>query len=118
LLRFYEPILIPEDLKSSPDKNSIKTRPISKDKWMNLFPNPAQQYVIVEYNCSGLSSDSRLMLELSISTFDGKLIESKTLYKPYDQILVDTKGYSSGLYLISLKQSGKIINSRKVTIIR
>jgi hypothetical protein len=118
LLRFYEPILIPENLKSSSDKNPIKTRPISKDKWMHLFPNPAHQYVIVEYNTSGLTSDSYSKLELFITTSDGKLIETKILHKTRDQVLVNTRGYSDGLYLFSLKFSGKVVSTSKVTIIK
>lgn len=116
LLKYYEPILLPENLKSKPEKNSIKTRPFSVNDRLRVFPNPARQYVIVEYNLSQELSGKQDQILFLVSTSDGKIIENKVLSKTQDQLLVNTTNYSPGIYLFSIQLAGKILNTRKVTV--
>jgi hypothetical protein len=53
---------------------------------------------------------------LSISTSDGKIIETKILSKTQDQFLVNTTKYSPGVFLFSIQLAGKILKTKKVTI--
>jgi hypothetical protein len=116
LLKYYEPILLPEDLKSAPEKNSIKTKPFTANDCLRVFPNPARQYVIVEYNLSKELSGRQGQIVFSVSTSEGKIIETKLLSKTQDQFLVNTTNYSPGIYLFSIQLSGKTINTKKVTV--
>jgi hypothetical protein len=116
LLKYFEPIILPEDLKSAPDKKSIKTMPFSKNDWLHIFPNPARQYIIVEYNLADKISTQQARIVFSVSTLDGKSIETRLLSKPQDQFLVNTTNYSPGIFLFTIQLSGKTVSTKKVTI--
>jgi hypothetical protein len=116
LLKYYEPILLPENLKLTPEKTSIKTKPFTVNDCLRVFPNPARQYVIVEYNLSKELSGRQGQIVFSVSTSEGKIIETKLLSKTQDQFLVNTTNYSPGVFLFSIQLSGKILNTKKVTV--
>ena len=42
LLKYYEPILLPEDLKSAPNQKIIKTTPTTTNDWLHVFPKSSQ----------------------------------------------------------------------------
>jgi len=78
--------------------------------------NHARQYVIVEYNLGKELSGKQDQIVFLVSTSDGKIIETKVLSKTQDQFLVNTTTYSQGIYLFSIQLSGKILNTKKVTV--
>ena len=115
-IRFYEPILIPEDdQKSTPVKDDIPTVTKAKTTLLRLYPNPANRYVVAEYSLARLESNSEIVL--SVTTPQGKAIWSRILSKQQDKVYIDTKEFSSGLYVVSLKNGGKSIATGKITII-
>jgi hypothetical protein len=116
LLKYYEPIILPEDQKSAPDKKTIKTKPSVKNDWFRVFPNPARQYVIVQYNLTDKISTQNGQIVFSISTLDGKIVETRLLSKIQDQFLVNTSNYSPGVFIFSIRLSAKILNTKKVTV--
>jgi hypothetical protein len=90
LLKYYEPILLPDELKSASEKLKLRTSTFENGAWMRIFPNPARQYVIVEYNLSKELYGRQGQIVFSISTSEGKIIETKLLLKTQDQFLVNT----------------------------
>jgi hypothetical protein len=82
-----------------------------------VFPNPAKHYIIVEYNTQKISSENNEIL-LTITSSDGKILETRILSKPQDQQLIETVDFKPGIYLCFIKSGNKILASRKFTIIQ
>ena len=116
-VNYFEPIIIPDDTKSAPETNKLKTSHFSKTCSLRIFPNPAKDYIIAEYNTQNLSLGNNEIL-LTITSSDGKILETRVLSKPQDQQLIETGDYKPGFYLCSLKTGNKIMASCKFTIIQ
>jgi hypothetical protein len=113
---YFEPIILPDDLKSAPEKSFIKTSHFGQECYLKVFPNPAKHYIIVEYNTQNISSENNEIL-LTFTSSEGKIMETRILNKSQDQQLFETVDYKPGLYLCSLKMGNKIIALRKFTVI-
>ncbi len=116
-LSYIEPIIIPEDTKSAPDKIGLKTSHFKQGVYLKLFPNPAHKFVIAEYKTTKERKDDQQIL-LSIASNEGKLIESRILYKSQDQVLIITSSYKPGNYICYLRVAGKVIASKIFTVIQ
>ncbi len=116
-INYFEPIIIPDNSKSAPETNKIKTGHFSKTCSLKVYPNPAKGYLIAEYNTRNLSLGNNEIL-LTITSSDGKIVETILLSKPQDQKLIETSDYKPGFYLCSLKTGNKIVASCKFTIIQ
>jgi len=117
LINYFEPIIIPDDLKSSPEENVFKTSHFSEGCYLKVFPNPAKHYIIAEYNTQQTNAGNNELI-LTITSSDGKIIETRLLSKPQDQQLIETIDYKPGIYLCFLKSGNKVLVSRKFTIIQ
>jgi len=114
---YIEPIIIPDDKKSAPEVSSLKTSHFGQGCYLKLFPNPAKQYIIAEYNAQHILTGNNEFL-LSIVSNEGKLVESRILNKLQDQVLISTTSYNPGIYVCCIKSGNKIIASRKFTVIQ
>ncbi len=114
---YYEPIIIPDETKSTPVNDQIKTSHISQDCSLKVFPNPADHYVIAEYS-TGSNSFSNNEFFLTVISSQGRTVESRIIEKPQDQILIITNDYKPGIYFCSLKSGNKIFITRKFTVIQ
>lgn len=118
LITYAEPILLPDNTKSSKQRiRHPKTGKINNESFIKIFPNPAKQYVILEYNLKDKFQSGQSAI-ISIATLDGKHVETVQLGKQQDQILLNTSTYSSGTYIYTLLLSGKHLETQKVTITR
>ena len=114
----HEPILLPDNTKSSKQRIRYpKTGKINNESFIKIFPNPAKQYVILEYNLKDKFQSGQSAI-ISIATIDGKHIDTIQLGKQQDQILLSTTTYSSGIYICTLSLSGKHLENQKFTIIQ
>ncbi len=117
-LTYVEPILLPDNTKSSKQRIRYpKTGKINNKSFIKIFPNPAKQYVILEYNLKDKFQSGQSAI-ISIATLDGKHVETFQLGKQQDQILLSTTTYSSGTYICTLLLSGKHFETQKFTIIQ
>ena len=115
-IRFYEPILIPEDdKKSAPVKDGIPAKTTANSNVLRIYPSPANLYVIAEYSLAVKESNNGCVL--TVTTSQGKAIWAKILTRQQDKVYIDTKEFSSGLYVFSLKTNGKTLSTGKITII-
>ncbi|MCD4698166.1 MAG: T9SS type A sorting domain-containing protein [Bacteroidales bacterium] len=112
LMEYEEPIILPEILKSSEIIADEPLYPSDKPEVLKVFPNPAKDYIIVEYNTEGELGD----VFLRINDITGKPVHAKVYTTNRDQVVISTKEWKSGVYLISLSINGKTIESTKVTI--
>jgi len=118
LITYAEPILLPDNTKSSKQRiHYPKTGKINNESFIKIFPNPAKQYVILEYNLQDKLQSGQSAI-ISIATLGGKHIETLQLGKQQDQILLNTSTYSSGTYICTLLLSGKHLDTQKFIIIQ
>jgi hypothetical protein len=76
----------------------------------SLFPNPATQFTILNYD-----APPGLNIEVRIRDLSGKDIYACWLKSGKDQT-VDLSGYAPGVYLLTLLQNHKAIETRKLVI--
>jgi hypothetical protein len=116
LITYHEPILLPDELKSTEGDIPVRTSVIASAGYLKLFPNPAQQYLIVEYNLKNLFN---LNTEISLNFYsmNGLLKDKKIITRQQNQTIVKTSTYDPGLYICTLEIDGKMKESQKFTVI-
>ncbi len=117
LISYTEPIILPDENKSSPAGKENNSSSSLKEGVLKVFPNPAQQYVIVEYNFIQ-KYDNPQNLTLTILSNDGKLLYERKVTKSQDQILIDCRNLSSGLYLCRMNDGKEKRDSVKFVIVK
>jgi len=115
-LTYYEPILLPENLKSSEKVKKYNSGHFEKS-YLKVFPNPARQFVIAQYNLKEKFNE-KSTTNLIITDMRGLATESRILIKQQDQELINTSGYVPGSYTCTLVINGKRIDSKKFVIAR
>lgn len=84
---------------------------------MRIFPNPARQYVIVEYNLKEKFSNNHEVL-LILTNIKGSPVLVKKLIKRQDQELINTSDFIPGTYICSLMVNGKTLDNRKLVVLK
>ena len=106
--------LLPDDTKSTPLKRP-RSQSTPEVEMLKLFPNPAREYVIVDFDIVQMKADERSGT-LKISSMEGKLIEALPLTKPKDQLVFPLKGYQPGTYVFTLYFGNKMHESKRLII--
>jgi len=112
---YHEPILLPDNLKSSKEKKWYKTGKFVENSYMKIFPNPAKQHVIIEYNLKEKFNDNNKTL-IVLRNINGNKVYQMILPKRQDQELINTSGFISGIYICSIIVNEKILESQKLII--
>jgi hypothetical protein len=114
LLDYEEPIIFPEEeLKSSEIINCNDLFSNSKEPdALNVFPNPASDYFIVDYDAEGYSGE----IMIKASDMNGKSILIKNYSARRNQEVVNVADWQGGVYNISLFVNGKMVESNKISI--
>ncbi len=72
---------------------------------VTIHPNPAKDFLVV-------SSDKEVVKSLTVKDIHGKVIFEQKVAR-HNQLKLDTKGYTTGIYLIQVElESGHYINSK------
>ncbi len=116
-LTWHEPILLPENMKSTEKVKKYNTDRFDEKSYLKVFPNPARQFVIAEYNLKEKFNENSTT-KLTITDMRGLTTESRILIKQQDQELINTSGYVPGSYTCTLVVNGKRIDSKKFVIVR
>ena len=108
---YQEPIYLPDE------NNKLKmSRPIKQLKQENnllkVFPNPATDYFIVEYNIT----DAVKGASLEVVDMMNRKVESITIKTAKGQRLIQTKAIAKGIYHCYLINNAKIIKQTKITV--
>jgi hypothetical protein len=82
---------------------------------LKIFPNPAQHYVIVEYNFPQEPVNPQ-NLNLSVFANDGKRMFQRKITKTQDQLLIDCRNLSAGTYLCKMNDGKKTVGSGQFVI--
>ena len=113
---YNEPILLPDPLKSVKEKRQYKTGKFTDKSYLKLFPNPARQYVIVEYNLKDKFTKN-CEIFLVVSNVNGASLLQKNLFKQQDQVIMATSSLPNGAYICSITVNGMILDAVKFVVI-
>ncbi|MFW5762348.1 MAG: T9SS type A sorting domain-containing protein, partial [Cyclobacteriaceae bacterium] len=109
---YEEPIIIPEAFKSSEFVENEPFNSFDKPEILNVFPNPADDYIVVDYNADGHNG----IVLLSIIDLNGKPVFAEVQNMQRNQKVISTQDWKSGIYLVTVSVNGSTIKSRKLTI--
>jgi hypothetical protein len=103
--------ILPEDqLKSGPDDRRFSYCSTEKN-YIKLYPNPAKNYIVVEYGIKERSSEG----SLNFYDSSGKLKYKIVLNAQKNSFIINTKDWIEGIYLYNFtsddqyKETGKLI---------
>jgi hypothetical protein len=114
LMDYTEPIYLSDNLKSAiviPEKTQNQ---ISCDERLKIFPNPAQDYIIVSYDLCGLTGNFQII----ISYLEGRPLFQQKIIGVKNQYIISTEKLSSSLYFIQLASDHNTIETKSFLITR
>ena len=88
---------------------------LSQYEALKLFPNPARDYVIIDFDLGSLKPEKGNGI-LRVSNIEGKEIETLSLNKTSDQVVFSVKDYKPGTYLFMLYYNGRMVDSKRLII--
>jgi hypothetical protein len=80
-----------------------------------VYPNPASDVFTVRYD---LSEQDLSQATVNVYNMTGSLITSENLQPGNNQIQIQTRNWPVGLYLVSLKIGGTVMESVKINVVR
>ena len=110
---YTEAIVVPDNSKSFPYYYylSPETAEFPEEEHLHLFPNPAGDYVIVYHNTTELAGEAML----KIYNLNGVLLKTVDLESYQNQLTLNLKEFSNGVYILGLYVNNKFIESKKLT---
>ncbi|MBE0663717.1 MAG: T9SS type A sorting domain-containing protein [Bacteroidales bacterium] len=113
----YEPHLIyPKQSEAPPSKPPDIVEYPPRISIMNVFPNPALDYILVDYDLSILNPSQNDDQQIIITSAEGRNLSSIKLGKLQNQLLVSLKDYPAGIYIMSLYDGGTRIESKRIVV--
>lgn len=111
-LSYTEPVFLPNSFKTSETIFPFIPDSIKKD-YLRVFPNPAGNYFIIEYNLESFNSKQS---SIRITNLTGKFIYNRELGDSQNQFVVPTFNFVNGFYMIQLWCNHKLIDTAKISI--
>lgn len=110
---YDEPVILPDLFKSSQANDEFeKMLKTPSPKFISVKPNPAKDYLIIEY-----ATEKTGNIFIEITNLERNQVYGNNFIESTNQLMVDTRNWKAGLYVVSLYQSGKLIDSEKFTLI-
>ncbi len=78
-----------------------------------VYPNPAKEYVFVTYNIDKVNPGK---IVLQITDSKASTVKIIKLNQSENRIKISTSDLKKGVYTISLKTEGKIIDTKKIVV--
>ena len=117
-INYHEPYILPNPFKAT-EAIYYPVTELEKKNYLKIFPNPARNFIIVEYNTdleSYLENNVQHNIILRFTDMNGKLIRIQHFNNTRDQIVISTKSFNPGVYICNLFVDGKLIDTSKFTI--
>lgn len=89
--------------KNTPAKKDHRMGTVSRQVSLQVFPKPAKDYIIVRYNLTNELYDTQEKAVIEMVTTTGQVIKILTLPADIGQIVVSTKTFLPGMYIIPIK---------------
>ncbi len=111
-ITYDEKVYFPSGVKSYPVYHFIPQKAnADKNEHLKIFPNPAWDYVIICFNTVEFDYPGKLI----VSDINGKTVKMIQLNKCQNQLTVNLKDLSDGIYIINLYVRNKLVESKKLT---
>lgn len=113
-LEYLEPVLLPNDLKSAEVEEAYNEVLNSQaPSILEVYPNPSKDFVIIGYQ---FDKETKGMIEIRDIT--GKPVQSIPFIGMQDQVTITTRGWTAGVYILSLIVNDKVIETTKFTLVK
>ena len=110
-LTYHEPyIFLAETFKSGRIRRT-KTLDLTEGWWFRIYPNPANNYCILEYK-----KNSKMDASIQLIDINGRIIKQVELTKDSDRILINLIDIPTGIYLFRLTGQGVQYGIQKIVI--
>jgi len=111
-INYTEKVCFPSGVKSYPVYHFIPQKAnADKNEHLKVFPNPAWDYMIICFNTVEFDHPGKLI----ISDINGRTVKMIQLNKCQNQLTVNLKDLSDGMYIINLYVRNKLVESKKLT---
>ena len=108
---YHEPIFLPDP--ENPLKMSKPFKQLKKeDNQLKVFPNPAKEFFIIDYQINDILMNTRL--ELIDAT--GRKVQTIELKTAKGQTMIKTGNLAKGLYHCYLQNNDTTVSQTKITI--
>ncbi len=111
-LVYSEPYTFPDTVSTKStqvNESNIDNSFLKSSDFLRLYPNPAKEYITVEYQLPYSFKDGII----EIFNVNGLKIEVMKLGKSWGQKIIDLRTYKSGSFTIRLRNGGKTLQSIK-----
>lgn len=82
--------------------------------YIRLAPNPAKNFTTVEYLLEEKVSNALLQ----ITDLSGKVLSSQSIEQNQDQMMIDTRNFKAGNYLLSIFVDGNVLETVQLNVIK
>ncbi len=110
---YQEPVYFPEEVEQELRIAQYIEEEISEDKLL-LYPNPADEYLTVDYAITGFSGASLL----AITNVNGQVVYQKELNYPRDELIIITNNLATGQYFCTISNNSKTVKTEKFILIK
>lgn len=113
VITYEEPYLFADELKASRIR---KTNLINNEVnvMLQISPNPATGYFIVKYDLNNQIAPATI----EVVSLHGQVLLSKQLNKNRDQFVVTLTGFSSGIYIVSIRARDRVLDNCRLIVIK
>ena len=111
---YNEPIYVNDDIQEARSKVNTKiiNKPKNTQETINIYPNPAKDYLIVDYRNNSLAKE----ILIEITDMQGRLQLKKLLNVKSTQNLIDIHNFVNGLYNFTIFVDGKQKATNKIVV--
>ena len=102
----------PCDTLSPPDTSSVGIAKINREKVLKIYPNPANDYAIVDYGFTDWSMGTAVSLQIIDAV--GQVVYTQALpaYSGFQRL--DISGFAAGVYEVVIKRGGGVVASGRL----
>ena len=106
LVEFNPTVTFPDSaLKSTRLSNNSKSRSNKAINGLHVFPNPANDFIIIDY-------EGVMLGKLRLIAQDGRICYSQNLNAGRNQLMIRLNNFSPGVYIATIVQDKKVISSK------
>jgi hypothetical protein len=102
----FDKVVVAGSPAKSDDPGSVIAKPNASDLQIELYPNPASDFVTVEI------PDIKAKVQVSVYSADGKMLHSETITQSLTQ--VDVSYLKPGIYILRFDSEGEVATRRLV----
>jgi hypothetical protein len=115
-IEYEEPILFPDLMKSSAIAKEYEDlmKTLDEHWYIRIFPNPANDYLIIEHKLDMEPGDAHII----IRDTKGNAVKQLAVTSKQNQQVFDTKQLNPGVYIVTLYDNNKEVESVKFTKVK